>query len=825
MSRIALLGICGLLSALAVFVWRARPDSAINKWFAAYTVLMSAWIFGIAGVNSGSHLEAWGRFTFASASLIPAAFLAFTRCYPTQTSWPSSLVLKITFLTGGAFALLSLTTPLLVYDVSLTDEGLSRKTGPLYVAFSVYFLVVWVAALGVFITKWRHSRGLARAQLQYLGAGLIVSGAGGIGTNLLIPFLTGRSTYSALGPSFTLILVALVGHAIIRHRLMDLRVVINRSLTYVVAVAVVSVAIVGVGRLFLPRWEPRSLVVAPDVLVIGAVAVWMLTGPGQRMLSRIVDPYLYRGRIEHSSALREATHKLSHLMQPVELAAQLQTILSDAFVPETFAMIARPLDGGPLEQLTPRTPNITDILTIATLVTGHTGPTVTLVNPGTETGTTSKALEALKADGVELVVTLGRRGQLLGCMLLGPRRSGDAYFTQDIGFIESLAELASIALENAMLYRQSIRMLEYSDRLLESLESAVVAIDVTGRLTSSNPAARSLLRVHESDRDEPLAGLPSEVAWALVLAVSGVWTPSDVEVTIDHDPRGLLPVMVSGAVLRDHNSEIVGALVVVTDLSTVKALERNQRRAEHFAMMARFYAGIAHEIRSPLAAISNFVSMLPDRFDDPEYRDTATRLLPIEVGRIVRLADRLRLMAPSEGGKLSAVSLSPLLTDIVAIQAPAAEENRAQIVLKCSDRLPDVLGDQGQLVQLFLNLIRNAIESMPNGGGVAIHCTDRRATNSVVVEVIDDGVGIDPGMQSKIFQPFFTTKPSGTGLGLSICREIADFHRARLTLFPRKDRPGTVARVEFSSLADVDDSAAIEHVGHPVPAAKRYPRT
>ena len=822
MSRIALLGICGVLSALAVFVWRARPESGINKWFAAYTVLMGAWIFGIAGVHSGHHLEAWGRFTFASASLIPASFLAFTRCYPTQTLWPSPVVLKSTFVIGAAFAALSLATPLLVYDVSLTDEGLSRKTGPLYVAFSVYFLVVWVAALGVFITKWRHSRGLARAQLQYLGAGLIVSGAGGIGANLLIPVLTGRSTYSALGPSFTLILVALVGHAIIRHRLMDLRVVINRSLTYVVAMGIVSLAIMGIGRLFLPRWEPRSIVVAPDVLVIGAVAIWMLSGPGQRLLSRLVDPYLYRGRIEHSSALREATHKLSHLMQPVELADQLQTILSDAFVPETFVMVARPIDGGPLEQLTPSAPHIPDILTIATLVAGHTTPTVTLVNPGRETAR-NRALEALRADGVELVVTLGRRGQLLGCLLLGPRRSGDAYFTQDIGFIESLAELASIALDNAMLYRQSIRMLEYSDRLLESLESAVVAIDMTGRVTSSNPAARSLLRVRHRDTDDSLATLPSEVSWALVLAVRGVWTPSDVEVMIDHDTRGLLPVMVSGAVLRDHNSDIVGALVVVTDLSTVKALERNERRAEHFGTMARFYAGIAHEIRSPLASISNFVSMLPDRFDDPEYRDTATRLLPIEVGRIVRLADRLRLMAPSEGGKLMAVSLPPLLSDIVAIQAVAAEETGARIVLKCPDRLPDVLGDQGQLVQLFLNLIRNALESMPKGGELTLHCMDRRATNTVVVDVIDDGVGIAPGMQSKIFQPFFTTKPSGTGLGLSICREIADFHRARLTLAPRKDRRGTIARVEFLSLADVD-VAANGHGGASMSSADRYPQ-
>jgi signal transduction histidine kinase len=224
---------------------------------------------------------------------------------------------------------------------------------------------------------------------------------------------------------------------------------------------------------------------------------------------------------------------------------------------------------------------------------------------------------------------------------------------------------------------------------------------------------------------------------------------------------------------------------------------------EHLAVMARFYAGIAHEIRNPLTAISNFISMLPDRFDDQEYRDTAARLLPMEVARIVRLADRLRLMAPSEGGKLALVSISPLLHDIVAIHSPSAQEQRIKIELHCPDDLPKIQGDPGQLVQLFVNLLRNAIEAMPDGGTVTIEAdcaAGRTSPASIIVRVLDEGSGIDPASRSKIFDPFFTTKPSGTGLGLSICREIADFHRARLTLFSRSVLGGTVAEVEFPSL-------------------------
>jgi two-component system sporulation sensor kinase A len=236
---------------------------------------------------------------------------------------------------------------------------------------------------------------------------------------------------------------------------------------------------------------------------------------------------------------------------------------------------------------------------------------------------------------------------------------------------------------------------------------------------------------------------------------------------------------------------------------------------EHLTVMARFYAGIAHEIRSPLAAISNFIAMLPDRFDDPEYRDTAARLLPMEVARIVDLADRLRLMAPSEDGKMSVVELSTLLNDLVTLHAPAAEEVNVRIVLHATEHPISVLGDRSQLIQLFVNLVKNATEAMPQGGTITIQCSE--SSETVTVEVIDEGTGFPSALRANLFQPFFTTKPQGTGLGLSICREIADFHRASLDLLPRTDYRGTIARVVFSSgLLEAHNDALSTQRGEPV---------
>jgi signal transduction histidine kinase len=794
---ISLFALVALLAALAIYVWRARTDSPVNRLFAFLTFATAGWVLGIGGVENGTNTELWGRITFASACLMPATFLAFSAVFPSPSEWPTPRLQSIMFFSGAALAALSVMTRLIAHDISNTPAGIRRTSGPLFPVFTVYVLGCLLVALTVFVRKWKRARGLARAQLQYLGIGLVVLIAGGSTTNLIIPIFTGRSTYSWLGPYFTLPFVALVGHAIIRHRLMDLRLFVNRGLAYALAIMILSAIISTLARLTIPDFVDASLSVNLDIIIVTVVALAALSNPSQRLFDRLIDPYLQRGRLEYASALRGATRQLSRLMQPRELSAELRQLLTSAFVPESFVMLIRPFEGQALEQLSEDALATIDLLTPAVFMAEQSNPTVIIVNPARELGATRLAHEALRASGIEIVVTLGRRGQLLGAILLGPRRSGDPYFQSDLVFLESVAELASIALENALLYRQRIQMLEYSERLLESLDSAVVAIDVAGKITNFNPAATLLLGVNDKHRGAPLDILPSEIAWALALAVTQSWRPRDVEATIEYQARGVLHVILSTAVLHDDQRSVTGALVVVTDLSTVKELEQNQRRMEHFAIMARFYAGIAHEIRNPLAAISNFIAMLPDRFDDPEYRDTAVRLLPIEVARIVRLADRLRLMAPSEDGKMNVLSLPPLLNDIVAIHTPAAEDQRVKIQLQCPDELPKILGDPAQLVQLFVNLLRNAIEAMPSGGTVTIEAEYMRDTNSVIVRVIDEGPGIDPLVRAKIFEPFFTTKPSGTGLGLSICREIADFHRARLALVPRSSFGGSVAEVEF----------------------------
>jgi signal transduction histidine kinase len=131
--------------------------------------------------------------------------------------------------------------------------------------------------------------------------------------------------------------------------------------------------------------------------------------------------------------------------------------------------------------------------------------------------------------------------------------------------------------------------------------------------------------------------------------------------------------------------------------------------------------------------------------------------------------------------------------DLVAMHAPEAEENKIMMVLDAPESTISVLGDRGQLIQLFPNLLKNAVEAMSQGVTVTIRGIE--STEPVTVQVLGEGVGFPSSLRAN--QPFFTAKPQKTGLGLSICRKIADFHWASLDLRPRIDCRGTIARIVF----------------------------
>jgi len=243
---------------------------------------------------------------------------------------------------------------------------------------------------------------------------------------------------------------------------------------------------------------------------------------------------------------------------------------------------------------------------------------------------------------------------------------------------------------------------------------------------------------------------------------------------------------------------------VFSDLSKIKALESEKRRAERLAAFGTLVSGIAHEIKNPLVAIRTFAELLPERFTDADFRDTFAKVVVAEIGRIDDLVAKLRGLVVPSVQQAAITDIREPIMDTLALLSGQLEQTRTTVRRAFLDPAPLVAVDPNQLKQLSLNLFQNAIEAMGHGGALTVRVRrgDTHDTPTVLVEVEDTGPGIPESIRNSIFNPFFTTKEQGTGLGLAICRGITDAHHGTIRADPSDEGHGTTITVEFPAATE-----------------------
>jgi hypothetical protein len=200
-------------------------------------------------------------------------------------------------------------------------------------------------------------------------------------------------------------------------------------------------------------------------------------------------------------------------------------------------------------------------------------------------------------------------------------------------------------------------------------------------------------------------------------------------------------------------------------------------------------AAAAHEMSTPLQSVQAFLHLLEGA--TAEQRAGYLELIQHELGRIERIVGRLResSLAPS-GAASAAVDLNALVERVLVLNRHLIQRSGAEVRRDLDPRLPPVVGQADQLIQVLINLVANAAQAMP-GGGVLTVTTGVSPAGAVVVAVGDTGPGVEPEIAGRIFEPFFTTKAGGTGLGLSICRQIVAAHDGRIEVDSAPGRGST----------------------------------
>ena len=233
------------------------------------------------------------------------------------------------------------------------------------------------------------------------------------------------------------------------------------------------------------------------------------------------------------------------------------------------------------------------------------------------------------------------------------------------------------------------------------------------------------------------------------------------------------------------------AAIAIENARLYENLKQSQdtlRRADRLSSLGLLTAGLAHEIRNPLVAIRTFTQLLPERYDDAEFREGFQGLALKEVDRICGLINDLLSFARPSRPNVAEESMNDVVDGIARILETEAKEKGVEITRDFALNLPRVWIDREQMKQVFMNLILNAIQAMGEGGSIFIstRLTSRndtgRAGQFVQVEVRDTGLGIPPENIDHIFDPFFTSKEEGSGLGLSISHQIVQEHGGYVTV-------------------------------------------
>jgi two-component system, NtrC family, sensor histidine kinase AtoS len=392
---------------------------------------------------------------------------------------------------------------------------------------------------------------------------------------------------------------------------------------------------------------------------------------------------------------------------------------------------------------------------------------------------------ALDTFGAEVIVPLYARGRIIGWIFFGHRVTGQAFDYQDLEGLMMLAEHVSTVLENALLYEEATLQKTLAETLLKSIPPGIVAIDEDAIVRWFNPMAEQILGLSSSDvLNKPVEAVGTRLA-SLLRETLDSETALPPQPWIDTNTRRSLSVETRR--LADQSTPL-GAVAVINDLTAEENLRDKQALVDRAAFWTDLAASMSHEIRNPLVAIKTFAQLLPDRFDDADFRKEFNQIVVKEVDRLDKIITQINSFAHPPELVLKPIDLrAPVKKAVEIARSRFGVNGGVEVETSLPANLPRVLGDETALAEAFAHLVVNAAEassdrSRPHISLSAKSVRERGHPSGVVVTVRDNGRGIAPELREKVFSPFCTTKPRGMGLGLPIVKRTVFDHNGRVEI-------------------------------------------
>jgi len=805
-NYLRVVGLLYLFIGVFIFIRRWNAPRAVH-FYVFCLVSFFLYSFQYSGKLDTFDLEVYWA-SVGARLLAPALLLHFALVFPERSESARKSLLKFAAVYAPPLGLLLIHILAAVNALGFVPTTRSRV---LLEDWELSYLGLYFLSAGlVFYFSYRRSRsGVLRQQMKWLTAGTL---AGSLPFTLLyiIPYDVDAATlpweqFTAL----SLVLIPLCfGYAIIRYRLMDVDIIFKRGLAYTFAtgavVAIYFSAIALIGELF-----HTQMTTGPAGAVIAIVVAAFLIQPLRDWVQVRLDHFFYRDRLDYRRTLIEFGRALANevRLEPLLgsvldrisqtlLVDRLAVFLEDPAHPGQFvlsrSMGLRPEGPLDLSFLDPARPALERGCLFFESARAATD----------ETESVRRTIEELDLNYFIACRFHDRTAAVIG---LGKTVDGDYLSSDDLELLSTIAGYVAIAIENARLYQsleqkalQIERLKDFSENIVESLRIGVVTVDLEDRIESWNPQLEDLLEIPRSEAlrrklDEVLPhDLAAEVsAQAASDHVSGIY-----RFHLNTRSNRHLVVNASIAPLLAKNGARLGRLVLLDDITQRVRLEDQMVQTEKLTSLGLLAAGVAHEVNTPLAVISNYIQMLAKQIPEDDPRQRTIERIVKQTFRASEIVNNLLNFSRTGGTAPVEVDLNFVLEETLTLVQHPFKTAQVNVVKNYAERLPVILGSTTRLQQVFLNLFMNARDAMPGGGMLEVRTGARNG--SVEIEVTDTGAGIPPEHLHRIFDPFFTTKATGrgTGLGLSVSYGIIKEHAGKVDVRSTPGK-GTSFRLEF----------------------------
>ena len=748
----------------------------------------------------------WGN--IVAGALQPALFLHFALVFPEERLRRSSRRWLVPFLYAPAVAVIGLQVfALLFWQATFALKLRLDQISTGYVAFS------FVLSAILFLYSYRHANTpLLRQQLKWLTRGTLLAVLP-FTTLYAIPYLLGVPVNSVLQKLAELSLVFLpltFAWAIVRYRLMDTDLIFKRGVAYTLATGTLVAVYFGIVALISERvhnYLPEA--VREWGLVFTILLTAQLFDPLKRRFQTWVDQVFDRHRYDYRHALVEFGRGLS---SETDLDALLRSIverLPRALLVARVAVFQVAPEGG---FSLASSHGMDSSLDAARLDLGFLhfdasespledeprshiffeNTQQTLHLPLSQQSTV--ALLDLNYY-LPCLVSDGARSRTIAVIGLGRTIGGDFLSSEDVELLESLASYIGIALQNASLYArlekqvaEFERLKEFNENIVESTNVGILAVDLEDRIESWNAQMEAMYAL--SRREAIGQSLGSVFPAAFMESFDrfrgepGVHHLYKFRLTSRAGEPRTANIAIAPLMSRDFVA--VGRIILVDDITERIALENQLTQADKLSSIGLLAAGVAHEINTPLAVISSYTQMLTKQVRDDARLAPLLERITQQTFRASEIASGLLNFSRTSTTEFRETDLNQVIRDTVALIEHPMKTARIEMELTLSADLPPIQGNPGKLQQVFLNLLLNARDAMPQGGRL---CVSTLTNGHVEARITDTGAGIAPEHLKRIYDPFFTTKSApkpgerrGTGLGLAVSYGIIQEHSGKIAV-------------------------------------------